>query len=179
MLADKYINHRFILASQSPRRQELLSGLDIDFDIITRPVEEIYNQALKGTEITDYLSQLKAGVFNDLGTQDILITSDTIVWSNDRALGKPKNSNEAIEMLQELSGKSHQVHTSVCFTTHNDQWTVNDTTTVFFNEMSDMEISYYVDNYSPMDRAGSYGIQDWLGYSNVETFGWTQRTLVG
>jgi septum formation protein len=168
MLQSKYKNTRIILASQSPRRQELLKGLDLDFIIETRPVNEIYDPNLKRSQITDYLSQLKAKAFNELKPKDLLITSDTIVWVNEVALGKPKNEKEATEMLASLSGKMHSVYTSVCFTTDNNQWVINDETKVYFKDLTGEEIEYYVSTYSPFDRAGSYGIQDWLGYSRIE-----------
>ncbi|MGB5981666.1 MAG: Maf family nucleotide pyrophosphatase [Nonlabens sp.] len=168
MLQDKFKNYNIILASQSPRRRELLAGLDIDFKIETRPIDEIYDSSLRGTQITDFLAQLKAQAFHDLESKDILITSDTIVWLNGNALGKPKSKEQAHQMLSKLSGKQHEVHTSVVFTTLKEQLTINDTTKVFFNELSKEEIDYYVDRYSPLDRAGSYGIQDWLGFSKID-----------
>lgn len=163
MFKEKFQNTRIILASQSPRRQELLKKLELNFVIDSRPVDEVYEDSLKGSEITDYLSVLKASVFDELQPEDLLVTSDTIVWINGRALGKPKNNQEACDMLRMMSGKMHEVFTSVCFTTTTNQWTINDTTQVFFNSLSDEEIEHYVTNYKPFDRAGSYGIQDWLG----------------
>ncbi len=168
MLQSKFKNTRIILASQSPRRQELLRGLDLDFIIDTKPVNEIYDHNLKGSQITDYLSQLKAKAFNELTPQDLLITSDTIVWVDEIALGKPKNKKEAGEMLASLSGRMHSVFTSVCFTTDKNQWVIHDETKVYFQRFDGEEIEYYVNTYSPYDRAGSYGIQDWLGYSCIE-----------
>ncbi len=167
MLQDKFKNHNIILASQSPRRQELLRGLDIEFVIETRPVNEVYNDQLQGAQITDFLSTLKAKAFTDLAPEDLLITSDTIVWLNGRALGKPEDKEQAREMLHELSGRTHEVHTSVCFTTSKEQHVINDTTEVTIADLSNDEIAYYVANYTPMDRAGSYGIQDWLGFAKV------------
>jgi septum formation protein len=163
MLQDKFQDTRIILASQSPRRQELLKELELNFSIETKPVDEIYEDHLKGAEITEYLSVLKASAFDQLGPSDLLITSDTIVWINGQALGKPKDHQEACDMLRLMSGNMHEVFTSVCFTTHANQWTISDTTRVFFNLISDEEIEHYVTNYKPFDRAGSYGIQDWLG----------------
>lgn len=168
MLQPKFKDHRIILASQSPRRQELLKELALDFDIETRPIDEVYDSNLKGAAITDYLSSLKASAFNDLAPQDLLITSDTIVWIDDQALGKPQNHEEACKMLSMMSGKMHQVFTSVCFTTANKQWTISDETKVYFNTLTYEEIEHYVSHYKPFDRAGSYGIQDWLGCIGIE-----------
>ena len=167
MLQDKFKNHNIILASQSPRRKELLRGLDIEFVIEIRLVNEVYNDQLQGTQITDFLSTLKAKAFTDLAENDILITSDTIVWLDDRALEKPKTKDEARNMLRQLSGRKHEVHTSVCFTTNTDQKVINDTTEVTFGKLNDQEIDYYIDKYQPFDRAGGYGIQDWLGFAKV------------
>lgn len=168
MLQPKFKDHRIILASQSPRRQELLKELALDFDIETRPIDEVYDSNLKGAAITDYLSSLKASAFNELTPQDLLITSDTIVWIDDQALGKPQNHEEACKMLSMMSGKMHQVFTSVCFTTANKQWTISDETKVYFKTLTYEEIEHYVSHYKPFDRAGSYGIQDWLGCIGIE-----------
>lgn len=167
MLAAKFKNTQIILASQSPRRQELLKGLDLDFTIETRPVNEVYSKDLKGHEITDYLSILKADAFkNDLKNQ-LLITSDTIVWVKDAPLEKPKDEQHAKEMIASMSDSIHKVFTSVCFTTTKKQQVINDCTKVHFASLTKEEIDYYVDNYKPFDKAGAYGIQDWLGYAAV------------
>lgn len=169
MLKEKYLDTNIILASQSPRRQELLKGLDLDFVIQTRPVEEIYDKALKEEQITNFLAQLKASAFNGiLQEKDLLITSDTIVWLDNQALGKPKTTEHAIEMLTAMSGKKHKVFTSVCFTSTQRQDTIYDGTSVYFKKLSKEEIEYYVHTYQPYDRAGSYGIQDWIGYTGIE-----------
>jgi septum formation protein len=168
MLADKFATTEIILASQSPRRQELLKGLDIDFKIETRPVDEVYSSDLKRQEITNYLSILKARAFkNDLKNNQLLITSDTIVWFNEEALGKPKNADHAKEILTSMSGHSHEVFTSVCFTTTQRQEVIYDLTKVYFAKLSEEEIDYYVSHYQPFDKAGAYGVQDWLGYAAV------------
>jgi septum formation protein len=169
MLADKFATTEIILASQSPRRQELLKGLDIDFKIETRPVDEVYSSDLKRQEITNYLSILKASAFkNDLKNNQLLITSDTIVWFNEEALGKPKNADHAKEILTSMSGHSHEVFTSVCFTTTQRQEVIYDLTKVYFAKLSEEEIDYYVSHYQPFDKAGAYGVQDWLGYAAVK-----------
>ncbi|WP_064967344.1 Maf family nucleotide pyrophosphatase [Tenacibaculum ovolyticum] len=164
MLSTKLLNYTVILASKSPRRQQLLKDLDIDFTVKTKEVEEIYPEHLVASEITDYLSELKSKPFsNELNEKDILITSDTIVWSNKKALGKPKNYNEAFKMLKELSNNTHQVITSICILNKNFKHIINDTTTVTFKKLTDLEIEYYIKNYKPYDKAGAYGIQEWIG----------------
>lgn len=168
MLKEKLKNYHIILASGSPRRHHFFKELDIDFTIDVREVEEVYPSHLKTSEITDYLAQLKASVFKDISEKDIIITSDTIVWKDDEAIGKPKDFNDAVKMLQHLSGKMHEVYTSVCFTSKDFQITVNDCTKVWFNEFTLEEIKYYLNTCKPFDKAGSYGIQDWLGYMGVE-----------
>jgi septum formation protein len=168
MLAQKFANTEIILASQSPRRQELLKGIDLNFRIETRPVDEVYSKDLKGHEITDYLSVLKASAFTkDLKDNQLLITSDTIVWFQGEPLEKPKNAQHAKEMLQFLSGQTHEVFTSVCFTTIQRQQVINDLTKVYFAVLTDEEIDYYLTHYKPFDKAGAYGVQDWLGYAAV------------
>ena len=168
MLREKLKNHNIILASGSPRRQVFFKGLNLDFTIQVKAVDETYPNNLTRSEITDYLSQLKASVFLDLDENDILITSDTIVWKDEKALGKPKDFGEAKEMLQNLSGQMHEVITSVCFTSKEFQKTVNDVTKVWFKNLSEEEIDFYIKNYKPFDKAGSYGIQEWIGYIGIE-----------
>ena len=168
MLRNKLENFNVILASGSPRRQNFFKALDIPCSIDVREVEEDYPRDLKGAEITDFLARLKASEFKDIEENDIVITSDTIVWMNDRAINKPATEDEAYDMLRELSGEMHQVMTSVCFTMRSEQVVVNDTTNVWFRDLSDDEIWYYIKNHKPFDKAGSYGIQDWLGYIGIE-----------
>ena len=168
MLSEKFKNNHIILASASPRRQELFKELGIPFSIKIKSVEEVYSSQLKAAEITNYLALLKAKAFeNELHKNDIIITSDTIVWLNDKPLEKPKNSEEATLMLQQLSGKSHEVHTSVCIKTLANELVFSDLTKVFFKELSISEINYYVENYKPFDKAGAYGIQEWIGFIGV------------
>lgn len=168
MLKETLKNYTVILASGSPRRHHFFKELDIDFTINVKEVEEVFPDHLTRTEITDYLAQLKASVFTELKENDILVTSDTIVWKDNKAIGKPKDRDDAIGMLQNLSGSMHEVFTSVCFTSKNFQKTVHDTTKVWFKELSLKEIEYYLDHYKPFDKAGSYGIQDWIGYIGIE-----------
>ncbi len=168
MLREKLKNHNIILASGSPRRHAFFKELDLDFTIQVKEVEETYSSTLKHSEITNYLSQLKTSVFSELQINDILITSDTIVWLNGKALGKPKDFEEAKKMLRDLSGQMHEVITSVCFTSKEFQKTVNDVTKVWFKTLSEEEIDYYIKNYKPFDKAGSYGIQEWIGYIGIK-----------
>ncbi len=168
MLREKLKNHSLILASASPRRHHFFKELDLDFTINVRSVNEVYDPALKEAQITDYLAKLKASVFLDLKENDILITSDTIVWKDGKPLEKAKNKAEAKAMLQDLSGAMHEVFTSVCFTGIDFQKIVNDRTKVWFKELSEAEIDYYIETCQPFDKAGSYGIQEWLGYIGIE-----------
>ena len=167
MLAKILAHKNIILASGSPRRQQFFKDLGVDFQIVLKPVDEIYPNHLKGAEITDFLAQLKASAFKEIGTDDIIVTSDTIVWHNEQALNKPKDCEEAIGMIQSLSGTTHQVITSVTFTMSNRQKTINDTTSVTFKTLSQDEIEYYIDNFQPYDKAGGYGVQEWFGYIAV------------
>ena len=168
MLRQKLKDYNIILASGSPRRQEFFNGLGIDFEIRLKPIAEAYPDHLKGQEISNYLAELKSEPFNkELKNNDILITSDTIVWHQDEALGKPKDEKQAFEMIQSMSGKTHEVMTSICFTTKNSQKTVHDITKVTFKEFSDEEIWYYIQNFNPLDKAGAYGIQEWIGQIGV------------
>lgn len=168
MLRERLKNHKVILASGSPRRQDFFKELDLDFKIQVKAIDETYPSHLTHSQITDYISQQKAAAFNNLQQNEILITSDTIVWLNEAALEKPKNTEYAKEMLRKLSGQMHEVITSVCFTTPGFQKTVNDVTKVWFKTLSDSEIDYYIKNYQPFDKAGSYGIQEWIGYIGIE-----------
>ncbi|MDP5105063.1 MAG: Maf-like protein [Polaribacter sp.] len=171
MLKEKLKNYHIILASGSPRRQQFFKDLNIDFDIQLKEVDEIYPQELKGTEITDYLADLKSKAFSNLSEKELLITSDTIVWLENKALGKPKDAQDAFKMLRALSGKKHEVITSISIKNKFFQKIINDTTFVTFKEISDEEINYYINNYKPYDKAGAYGIQEWIGLiaiSNIE-----------
>jgi septum formation protein len=168
MLTNYLKEYNIILASGSPRRQNFFKELDINYTIDVRPVDEVYPNRLKAEEITNYLAQLKASAFINLKEKDIVITSDTIVWKDGKPIEKPSNEKEAIKMLQNLSGNYHEVYTSVCFTSKNFQKTVYDVTKVWFKPLTNEEITYYLDNYKPYDKAGSYGIQEWIGYIGIE-----------
>ncbi len=162
-------NRRLILGSASPRRKELLEGLDLDFEIRTTQAEEHYPSHLKGREITEHLALLKARSFDALSPDEILITADTIVWANQKAVMKPGNKEEAADMMRKLSGKSHEVITSVCIFTNENHFVFSDITRVFFRTLEEDEIEYYLSKYTPYDKAGSYGIQEWIGYTGIES----------
>ena len=168
MLKEKLKDYNIILASGSPRRQAFFKELDVNYTIKVREIEETYPPHLQAGEITDYLAQLKASAFTDLAEKDILITSDTIVWHNGQAIGKPKDFENAKKMLESLSGQKHEVITSVSFTSKYFQKTVHDTTKVWFKKLMPEEVDYYLKTYKPFDKAGSYGIQEWIGYIGVE-----------
>ena len=168
MLREKLSNYNIILASGSPRRQNFFQQLDVPFSIQIKEVEEIYPEHLKAAEITDYLADLKSKVFTDLQENDLLITSDTIVWFEGKAIGKPVDKEDAFFMLKAMSGKSHEVYTSVSIKSKSFQHIFNDKTLVEFEILSDEEILYYLENYKPFDKAGSYGIQDWIGLIGVK-----------
>lgn len=164
MLNKKLENYNIILASGSPRRQQFFKDLDIDVDIKLKPVDEVYPTHLKHAEISNYLAELKAKAFKpELQPQDILITSDTIVWHNNTAMGKPKDKTEAFNMLKSYSNTTHDVISSVCFTTASHTKTLYNVTKVTFKALTDAEINYYIDTYKPFDKAGAYGIQEWIG----------------
>ena len=179
MLKQKLNNFNVILASGSPRRQQFFRDLDIDFSIQLKEIEEIYPENLKGVAITDYLSNLKSDAFSTLNDKDLLITSDTIVWLEGKALGKPKDAKEAFTMLRAMSGKKHEVITSVCIKSNSFRKIVNDITSVTFKELSDEEIQYYINNYKPFDKAGAYGIQEWIGFIGIDKIAGSYFNVVG
>ncbi|WP_316632561.1 Maf-like protein [uncultured Flavobacterium sp.] len=168
MLKEKLKKYTIILASGSPRRQQFFKDLNLDFEIRLKDIEEVYPPELKGVEITDYLAELKANAFEgELKENEILVTSDTIVWHQDKALGKPKNAEEAFAMIKSMSNETHDVITSVCFKTSTTSTLLHDITKVTFNDLTDEAILYYIDNYKPYDKAGAYGIQEWFGFMAV------------
>jgi septum formation protein len=180
MLKDKFINHQIILASGSPRRQQFFTDLDLDFEIRIKDTEEVYPDNFKAGEITEFLAKLKASVFVDeLKENDILVTSDTIVWLENEALGKPENFDDAFNMLTKMSGKTHTVYTSVCIKTKVSEIVFTDETKVTFKNLSPGEITYYLQNYQPYDKAGSYGIQEWIGLVAIEKMEGSYTNVVG
>ncbi len=162
-------DYNIILASKSPRRQELLKGLDLSFEIRLKDIDELYPSDLKPELVPEYLSKLKASAFKDeLNPKDLLITSDTIVILGNEILEKPKSEDEAISMIQKMSGKTHHVVTGVAITSSDNQILFSDTTEVTFSALSNEEIMYYVAKYQPYDKAGAYGVQEWIGYVAIE-----------
>ncbi len=180
MLRKKFENTKIILASGSPRRQEFFKNLDLDFEIRLREIEEVFPETLQSLEITDYLAKLKASAFDgDLQENELLVTSDTLVWLKNEALGKPKDYADASAMLQKLSNQTHEVITSVCFKTRDKTEIVNDITKVTFGILSDEAIAYYLNNYKPFDKAGSYGIQEWIGLVSITKIEGSYTNVVG
>lgn len=180
MWKDKLKGYKIILASGSPRRKQFFLDMGLTFEVRLKDVNEIYPNTLKGAEISDFLAELKASAFRDtLAEKEILVTSDTVVWYKGKSLAKPGNRLEAIEMLTELSGDWHDVITSVSFTTNTSQKTVNHITKVKFKVLKKAEIEYYVDNYEPFDKAGGYGIQEWIGLIGIEEIRGAYTNVVG
>ncbi len=168
MLNDKLKNYHIILASGSPRRQAFFKALGLDFEIRLKSIKEEYPPRLTHFEICNYLAQLKALPYKEeLQPNDILITSDTIVWHKNKAIGKPKDENDAFSILKSLSNSTHDVITSVCFTTKDYEKTLHNITKVTFKTLTEQEINYYINTYKPFDKAGAYGIQDWIGQIGV------------
>jgi septum formation protein len=180
MLTELSSTYHLILASGSPRRQQFFKDLGLDFEIRLKSVEEIYPEHLQHHEISDYLAQLKASVFKEeLKDHEILVTSDTVVWHENTSLAKPQDAQEAFDMIAAMSGKTHEVITSVCFTTATSQKVVHEITKVTFEAMSAAEIWYYVNNFKPFDKAGAYGIQEWIGYTKVARIEGSYTNVVG
>ncbi|MBT8181253.1 MAG: septum formation protein Maf [Eudoraea sp.] len=180
MLSEKVKKFHIILASSSPRRQEFFKKLGLKYEVRLKPVEEIYPEQLKGAEIADYLSKLKAAPFlGELKANDLLITSDTVVWHKGTFLGKPADDEQAFLMLRSMSGDWHEVITSVCFTRTNDQRIVNSATQVKFRDLTDDEIGHYIKESKPFDKAGGYGIQDWIGLIGIEEIKGSYTNVVG
>ncbi len=167
MLQQLLKDRNIILASGSPRRQQFFKDLGLDFTIQVKDTEERYPEHLQRTAIAEYLAQLKANAFTDLQPNDILVTSDTIVWHKNQALGKPKDAAEAKNTLAQLSNDTHQVITAVCFRTTKTTKTIHQVSNVTFKALTAEEIAYYVDTFSPLDKAGAYGIQEWIGYIGI------------
>ena len=162
-------NYKLILASASPRRQQLMKDAGFTFEVRLKNVEEKYPQELHWENVPEYLSKVKASAFREeLKADEVLITADTVVCIHDRILGKPADRKEAISMLQELSGNRHLAVTGVSVTTRTEQLSFSSRTDVFFKRLSNEEIEFYVDTYKPFDKAGAYGIQEWIGYIGIE-----------
>lgn len=173
--------YKVILASNSPRRKELLSGLGIDYEVRTLPdVDESYPESLQGADIPLYISKEKADAYRALlQPGELMITADTIVWLDGRVLGKPKDREDALQMLRDMSGRTHEVFTGVCITTTDWQRSFAAQTEVRFAQLTEEEITYYVDCYQPMDKAGSYGVQEWIGFIGVENISGSYFNIMG
>ena len=180
MLLNKLDKRKIILASKSPRRQYLLKELGVHFEIVTKEVDESFPDSLKAEEIPLFLCQKKADAFQeDLSDDSILITADTIVWVDGQVLNKPDNHEEAVKMLQLLSGKMHEVFTGVCLKSNNKTISFCASTKVYFKDLSQEEIDYYIKNFQPFDKAGSYGAQEFLGYIGIEKIEGTYFNVMG
>ncbi len=172
--------YKIILASGSPRRQQFFKDLDLDFEIRLKDTDEIYPENLQAEQITNFLAELKANAFEgEIADNELLITSDTIVWLDNQALGKPKDYDDAIRILKLLSNTTHEVITSVCFKTISKFETIHEITKVTFSELPDDAIRYYLDNYKPFDKAGAYGIQEWIGLVGISKIEGSYTNVVG
>lgn len=173
--------YRYILASASPRRKELLAGLNLDFTVkVKEGIDESYPDGLSAEEIPVYISQKKAKAYrSELKKDEILITADTIVWLDSKVLGKPKDRQDAVFMLKELSGRTHLVITGVTISSVHKCISFSSTTEVQFANLTDEEIEFYVDNYSPMDKAGAYGIQEYIGFIGVTSIRGSYFNVMG
>ena len=180
MLKEKLNKINIILASGSPRRQQFFKEMDLHYTIRLKEIEEIYQEHLQAEEITNFLAELKAKAFeNELKENDVLVTSDTIVWLNGKALGKPKDYDDAFKMLQQLANQTHEVITSVCLKSIDKTDVFHNVTKVTFANLSDEAITYYLNNYQPFDKAGSYGIQDWIGLIGISKIEGSYTNVVG
>lgn len=180
MLKEKLNKINIILASGSPRRQQFFKEMDLHYTIRLKEIEEVYPEHLKGVEITNFLAELKASAFeNELEENDVLVTSDTIVWLNGKALGKPRDYDDAFKMLQQLANQTHEVITAVCLKSVAKTEVFHCITKVTFSSLSDEAISYYLEHYKPFDKAGSYGIQDWIGLIGISNIEGSYTNVVG
>lgn len=180
-MLDNLKKFKIVLASNSPRRQELLAGLGVDYVVRTLPdVDESYPDTLSGEAIPAYIAREKADAYRSMIQPDeLIITADTIVWLDGKVLGKPTDRAEAVEMLRLLSGKSHEVCTGVCLTTCEWQKSFTAMTEVKFATLTEEEIVYYVEKYAPMDKAGAYGVQEWIGFVGVEAISGSYYNVMG
>jgi septum formation protein len=180
MFSQKLKEYNLILASGSPRRQQFFKDLELNFELRLREIDEVYPDHLVADQITDYLAELKGKAFEgSLAENEILITSDTIVWHENKALGKPRDAEDASKMLQKLSNSTHQVITSVSFKTVESVSTFHDYTEVTFTALTDEMIHHYISNFKPFDKAGSYGIQDWIGLVGVKSIKGSYTNVMG
>jgi septum formation protein len=181
MLAERLKKYHFVLASQSPRRQQLLKNLGLEFEIRPLQLDESFPENLEHSDIAVYLSDLKAQSFDfgQLCDNCLIIAADTIVWQDGKVLPKPKDHNEAFQILRTLSGNSHEVITGVTFRTTKKMHSFYSCTKVFFKPLTDEEINYYISNFKPFDKAGAYGIQEWIGHIGIEKIEGCYFNVVG
>lgn len=170
---------KLLLASQSPRRKELLSNLGFTFEVVKIDCEEIVPEDILVEDSAAYLSELKANAFRSLEEGEVLLTADTVVAMDNQFLGKPQDEEDATKMLKLLSGKIHQVYTGITIKTHEKTVTKTDVAEVEFDDLTDNEIEYYIRQYQPFDKAGSYGIQEWLGMAKIKRLNGSFYTIMG
>ena len=180
-MLDNLKKYKVILASNSPRREELLAGLGVDYEVRTLPdVDESYPETLQGADIPLYIAKEKADAYVAMMQPgELMITADTIVWLDGKVLGKPRDREDALQMLRTMSGRTHEVFTGVCITTTDWQRSFTAQTEVRFATLSEEEIAYYVDNFQPMDKAGAYGVQEWIGFIGVENISGSYYNIMG
>nr|WP_320948047.1 Maf-like protein [Bacteroides intestinalis] len=180
-MLDNLKKYKVILASNSPRRKELLAGLGVDYEVRTLPdVDESYPETLQGADIPLYIAKEKADAYVAMMQPgELMITADTIVWLDGKVLGKPRDREDALQMLRTMSGHTHEVFTGVCITTTDWQRSFTAQTEVRFATLSEEEIAYYVDNFQPMDKAGAYGVQEWIGFIGVENISGSYYNIMG
>ena len=180
LISDNLKGRKVVLASGSPRRKELLASIVEEFTVRVPQVDETFPASLRGKEIAEYLAALKAEAAQvDLQENEIAITSDTIVWLGDEVLNKPKDAAEAAEMLRKLSGRTHEVITAIALADQQHKIVLSDTTEVRFKSLTENEIQYYIQHYKPFDKAGAYGIQEWIGYVGVTEIKGSFYTVMG
>jgi septum formation protein len=180
MITDNLNKYRVILASRSPRREQLLKQLGLRFEVVIKDFDESYPENLSGESIAVYLAGQKARSFrNEISENEIIITADTIVWCNDRVLGKPEDKEEARQMLRDLSGNTHEVITGVSILSASKEKTFSVSTKVTFDDLSDEEIDYYIERFRPYDKAGAYGIQEWIGLAACSRIEGSYFNVVG
>lgn len=180
-MLDNLKKYKVILASNSPRRKELLAGLGVDYEVRTLPdVDESYPETLQGADIPLYIAKEKADAYVAMMQPgELMITADTIVWLDGKVLSKPQDKEDALQMLRTMSGRTHEVFTGVCITTTDWQRSFTAQTEVRFATLSEEEIAYYVDNFQPMDKAGAYGVQEWIGFIGVENISGSYYNIMG
>ncbi len=180
-MLDNLEKYKVILASGSPRRRELMAGLGVNYEVRILPdVDESYPDTLQGEEIPLYIAKEKADAYIPMMQPDeLIITADTIVWLDGKVLGKPWDREDALQMLRTMSGRTHEVFTGVCITTTDWQRSFTAQTEVRFAALSEDEIIYYVDNFKPMDKAGAYGVQEWIGFIGVENISGSYYNIMG